>query len=177
MTVIPRFIVAIRRVYATVRTCNGRTYPNRGLCHAAEALLRPALCSDEHRTWQVYHAQSRFSLRWVPHADSGQPRAAGFELAGFRDHVRRLLPRCFGLLAALLDRPQPVGFVLLGIIACRRRYELRTFLAEVIEATAHRLAPDRVLIESVVGDRRNEILQHRSQPDGHSEMTARAGLR
>jgi hypothetical protein len=34
-------------------------------------LLRPALCSDEHRTWQVYHAQSRFSLRWVPHADSG----------------------------------------------------------------------------------------------------------
>ena len=43
----------------------------------------PALCSDEHRTWQVYHAQSRFSLRCVPHADSGQPRAAGFELAGF----------------------------------------------------------------------------------------------
>jgi hypothetical protein len=51
----------------------------------------PALCSDEHRTWQVYHAQSRFGLRWVPHADSGQPRAAGFELAGFRDRVRRLL--------------------------------------------------------------------------------------
>jgi hypothetical protein len=50
LTVIPRFITAIRRGYATVRTCNGRTYPNRGLCHAAEALLRPALCSDEHRT-------------------------------------------------------------------------------------------------------------------------------
>jgi len=46
--VIPRFIAAIRRGYATARTCNGRTYPNRGLCHAAEAL--PALCSDEHRT-------------------------------------------------------------------------------------------------------------------------------
>jgi hypothetical protein len=58
----------------------------------------PALCSDEHRTWQVYHAQSRFSLRCVPHADSGQPHAAGFELAGFRDRVRRLLPRCFGYL-------------------------------------------------------------------------------
>src|SRR6478736_4010365 len=84
VTVIPRFIAAIRRDYATARTCNGRTYPNRGLCHAAEALLRPALCSDEHRTWRVYHAQSRFSLRWVPHADSGQLRAAGFELAGFR---------------------------------------------------------------------------------------------
>src|SRR6476646_8121502 len=49
---------------ATARTCNGRTYQNRGLCHAAEALLGPALCSDEHRIWQVYHAQSRFSLRW-----------------------------------------------------------------------------------------------------------------
>jgi hypothetical protein len=57
----------------------------------------PALCSDERRTWQVHHAQSRFSLRCVPHADSGQPRAAGFELAGFRDRVRRLLPLCFGL--------------------------------------------------------------------------------
>jgi hypothetical protein len=39
VAVIPRFIAAIRRVYATARTCNGRTYPNRGLCHAAEALL------------------------------------------------------------------------------------------------------------------------------------------
>ena len=50
LTVIPRFIAAIRRGYATARTCNGRTYPNRGLYHAAEALLRPAPCSDEHRT-------------------------------------------------------------------------------------------------------------------------------
>ena len=56
----------------------------------------PALCSDERRTWQVHHAQSRFSLSCVPRADSGQPRAAEFELAGFRDRVRRLLPRCFG---------------------------------------------------------------------------------
>ena len=73
----------IRRGYAAARTCNGRTRPNRGWSYTAEALLRPAPCSDEHRTWRVYHGQSRFGLRWVPHADSGQPRAAGFELAGF----------------------------------------------------------------------------------------------
>jgi hypothetical protein len=41
-------------------------------CHAAQRRgSGPALFSDEHRTWQVYHARSRFSLRWVPHADSG----------------------------------------------------------------------------------------------------------
>src|SRR6266850_214770 len=40
--------------------------------------------SDEQHTRQVYHAQSRFGLRWIPHADSGQPCAAGLELAGFR---------------------------------------------------------------------------------------------
>jgi hypothetical protein len=80
----------IRRGYAAARTCNGRTRPNRGWSYTAEALLRPAPCSDEHRTWRVYHGQSRFGLRWVPHADSGKPRAAGFELAGFDDRVRRL---------------------------------------------------------------------------------------
>jgi hypothetical protein len=137
VTVIPRFMRAIRRGYATARTSNGRTYPNRGLCHAAEACSGPALCSDEHRTWQVYHAQSRFSLRCVPHADSGQPRAAGFELAGFLGRVRRLLPRCFGLLTALLDRPQPVSLVLIGIVSGWRRDRLRALFAEVIEATAH----------------------------------------
>jgi len=40
--------------------------------------------SDEHLTRQVYHAQSRFGFRWIPHADSGQPCATGLELAGFR---------------------------------------------------------------------------------------------
>jgi hypothetical protein len=33
------------------------------------------------------------------------------------------LPRCFGLLAALLERPQPIGFLLVGIIAYRVRYQ------------------------------------------------------
>jgi hypothetical protein len=39
----------------------------------------------------------------------------------------------------LLDLPQPVGFVLVGIIACRRWYQPRTFSAKVFETTAHRL--------------------------------------
>ena len=39
---------------------------------------------NEHLTRQVYHAQSRFGFRWIPHADSGQSCAAGLELAGFR---------------------------------------------------------------------------------------------
>jgi hypothetical protein len=35
----------------------------------------------------------------------------------------------------LLERPQPIGFVLVGIITCRLRYQLRAFLAEVVETT------------------------------------------
>ncbi len=124
----------------------------------------PALCSDERRTWQVYHAQSRFSLRRVPHANSGQPRAAGFELAGFRDRVRRLLPRCYGLLTALLDRPQPIRLVLVGIISGRRWDQLRAFFAEMIEATAHRLALHRVRVEGKVGDCRSIEANSDSRP-------------
>jgi putative ABC transport system substrate-binding protein len=68
---------------------------------------------------------------------SNEPRAAGFGLAGFRDRVRRLLAEgCFGLLAALLDRPQPVGFILVGIISGRLRYQLRALFAEMIEVMA-----------------------------------------
>jgi hypothetical protein len=51
VTVIPRFMAAIRRDYATARTCNGRTYPNRGLCQQQRRCSGPALCSEEHRTW------------------------------------------------------------------------------------------------------------------------------
>ena len=47
--------------------------------------------SDEHLTRQVYHAQSRFGFRWIPHADSRQPCAAGLELAGFRVQLRDVL--------------------------------------------------------------------------------------
>jgi hypothetical protein len=132
----------------------------------------PALCSDERRTWQVYHAQSRFSLRRVPHADSGQPRAAGFELAGFRDRVRRLLPRCYRLLTALLDRPQPVRLVLVGIISSRRWDQLRAFFAEMIEATAHRLALHRVRVEGKVGDCRSIEANSDSRPPSTATSTA-----
>jgi hypothetical protein len=54
------------------------------------------------------------------------------------------LARCFGLLAALLDRPQPVGFILVGIVSGRRRNQFRAFLAEVIETTAQLLPGDGV---------------------------------
>lgn len=40
-----------------------------------------------------------------------------------------------GSLAPLLDRPQPIGFVLVGIVSGRRRYQPRAFLAEVFETT------------------------------------------
>ena len=82
-----------------------------------------------------------------------------------------------GSLAPLLDRPQPIGFVLVGIISGRRRDQLRAFLAEMIEITAHRLALHRVHVEGVVRYRRREILKHGPKPDGRSEVTARAGLR
>jgi hypothetical protein len=39
-------------------------------------------------------------------------------------------------LALLLDPPQPVGFVFVGIVSGRRRYQLRALLAEMIETTA-----------------------------------------
>jgi hypothetical protein len=37
--------------------------------------------------------------------------------------------RISGSLALLLDRPQPIGFVLVGIRTCRRRHQLCTFAA------------------------------------------------
>ena len=59
--------------------------------------------SDEHLTRQVYHAQSRFGFRWIPHADSGQPCATGLELAGFRVQLSRQF-RKFSRLATATDR-------------------------------------------------------------------------
>jgi hypothetical protein len=40
--------------------------------------------SDEHREWQVYHAQPRFGLKRISRTDHGKPGAAVLELAGFR---------------------------------------------------------------------------------------------
>ena len=40
--------------------------------------------SDEHREWQVYHAQPRFGLQRISRPDHGKPGAAVLELAGFR---------------------------------------------------------------------------------------------
>jgi hypothetical protein len=104
---------------------NGRTRPNRRWSYVAKAPLSPrsGVCEaqsfnpanrtwasvsvsgvfgsfdelGEHLTWRVYHAQSRFNLRCVPHADSGQPRGAGLEPAGFRV---RLSLSAFGRLAS-----------------------------------------------------------------------------
>ena len=104
----------------------------------------------------------------LTHAQTfGMPRTfSASTFCGLRiDHCRRHRPlagrhvAAMASLALLLDRPQPVGFILVGIIACRRRYQLRALLAEVIEATAHRLALQRVLIEGVVRYLRREVLK------------------
>ena len=87
------------------------------------------------------------------------------------------MPRCFGLLTALLDRPQPVRLVLAGIISGRRRDQLRALLPEMIEATAHRLALHRVDVERVVWYRGREILKHGPKPDGGSEVAPGSGFR
>ena len=50
--------------------------------------------SDEHREWQVYHAQPRFGLQRIPRTDHGQPGAAVLESAGLRVRLgRRPAPR------------------------------------------------------------------------------------
>jgi hypothetical protein len=66
-------------------------------------------------------------------------------------HRNRLRRMC-ELLAPLFDLPEPIGFILERIIGGRRRDQLRAFLAEMIEPTAHRLALHRVLIECEVGN-------------------------
>ena len=40
------------------------------------------------------------------------------------------------LLALLFERPKPIGFGLVGIIACWWRYQSRAFLPKMIDATA-----------------------------------------
>jgi hypothetical protein len=80
-------------------------------------------------------------------------------------------------LALLFDRPQPVGFLDKQVGFGRRRHQLGTFLAEVIEATAQLAPGQRVLIVRPVGNCRREALKHAPQPDGGSEVTASARLR
>ena len=57
--------------------------------------------SDEHREWQVYHAQPRFSLRRLPRANRGRFCAAVLELAGFRVWLGRWAP------ATMIRGPAP----------------------------------------------------------------------
>src|SRR5882724_5985953 len=59
--------------------------------------------SDEHREWQVYHAQPRFSLRRIPRIDHGKPGAAVLKLAGFRVWLGRSAP------ATMIRRPAPIS--------------------------------------------------------------------
>ena len=79
-----------------------------------------------------------------------------------------------GLLALLLDRPEPVGFVLAGIGSVGSGTSFRAFLPKMIEATAHRLALHRVHVEGEVRYLRREVLQQRPQADRGTEMAARA---
>ncbi len=59
--------------------------------------------SDEHREWQVYHAQPRFGLQRISRTDYGKPGAAVLELAGFRVWLGR---RASAAVIRLL-RPSP----------------------------------------------------------------------
>jgi hypothetical protein len=52
----------------------------------------------------------------------------------------------------LLDRPQPIGFVLVGIIIGWRRDQLRTLFAVVIETTAQLFPGECVLIVGPLGN-------------------------
>ena len=76
-----------------------------------------------------------------------------------------------------LDQPQPVGFVLVGVIADRRRHRLCAFAAEVVETAPQLATGQRVLIVCPVGDCRREVLKQRPKPDGGCDVTARARLR
>lgn len=80
------------------------------------------------------------------------------------------------LTAPLLDLPQPVGFVLVGIISGRWRYQQRTFLPKIIETTAQLATFERVLVEGEIWNSRNIIFELRPQPEGGSEMAPGAGL-
>jgi hypothetical protein len=66
---------------------------SRGQTHHpfGREITKALINSDEHRQWQVYHAQPRSCLRRIPRTDHGKPGAAVLELAGFRvrlDHAR-----------------------------------------------------------------------------------------
>ena len=76
--------------------------PNESLCIAA---------SQSPHTFEavgILHAQAR-------------PVVSLIEQVGALHLLLGLLPEC----------PQPVGFGLVGIVGCRRRHQLRAFLAEV----------------------------------------------
>jgi hypothetical protein len=81
------------------------------------------------------------------------------------------------LLALLFERPKPVGFFDKQVRFGRCRYQLRAFLAEVIETTAHRLALDRVHVEGVVGYLRREAFELSAQTNRRSEVTSGSRLR
>ncbi len=61
------------------------------------------------------------------------------------------------LLTLLLDRPQPVRLVLVGVLHRGRRHQPRAFLAEVIEAAPKLATGQCVLIVGPVGDRRRDV--------------------
>jgi hypothetical protein len=51
---------------------------------SGQAIPKALINSDEHREWQVSHAQPRFGLQRISRFDHGKPGAAVLELAGLR---------------------------------------------------------------------------------------------
>jgi hypothetical protein len=77
-----------------------------------------------------------FDIQPEPLAERIAVRVHRTVLAYSREIAVRDGPALSLYLALLLDRPQPIGFVLVGIIGGRRRDQLRAFLPKMIETTA-----------------------------------------
>jgi hypothetical protein len=85
---------------------------SRGQTHHpfGREITKALINSDEHRQWQVYHAQPRSCLRRIPRTDHGKPGAAVLELAGFRvrlGHARLSDSRVDGSLYRAPSCPRP----------------------------------------------------------------------
>jgi len=74
---------------------------------------------------------------------------------------RWLQRSAFGLLAVLLERSHRLGFVLVGIITCLLRYQLRAFLAEAVETTPQLFPGESCADRWPQSGRRRKALKHR----------------
>jgi hypothetical protein len=78
----------------------------RRIASTGREIPKALINSDEHREWQVYHAQPRFGLPRISRTDHGEPGAAVLRLAGVCFRLgRRPAPSPARANAARFDRP------------------------------------------------------------------------